>query len=110
MLEIREGLSQTDSFITSINSNQSNPIYSLTSQMYRLFKTNHWGQLAGFSAVFSRQIPLCGGREIFRGNSLSVGSPRLDPGGQYRRGYLSCRWEGRRKYFHFRSEIFSLQI
>ena len=42
ILEIREGLRETDSFITSINSNQSRPVYSLTSQMFLLFKSNDW--------------------------------------------------------------------
>ena len=101
MLEIREGLRETDSFITSINTNQSRPVYSLTSQMFLLFKTNHWGQLAGFSAVFSRQSSVCGGREVFAGNSLSLGSPGLDPGGLYRRGYLACRWEAVAEHGHF---------
>ena len=101
MLEIREGLSETANFITSINTNQTSPVYSLTSQMYLLFKTNHWGQLAGFSAVFSRQSSVCGGREIFAGNSLSVTSPRLDPAGIYRRGYVSCRWEVVADHRHF---------
>ena len=106
MLEIREGLSQTDSFITSINTNQSNPVYSLTSQMYLLFKTNHWGQLAGFSAVFSRQSSVCGGREIFAGNSLSLTSPRLDTTGVLRRGYISCRWEVVAAVRHFITATF----
>ena len=106
MLEIREGLSEADSFITSINTNQSSPVYSLTSQMYLLFKTNHWGQLAGFSAVFSRQSSVCGGRAIFAGNSLSVSSPRLDLTGVYRRGYVSCRWEVVADTRHFITALF----
>ena len=93
MLEIREGLRETDSLITNINTNQSRPVYSLTSQMFLRFKTNHWGQLAGFSAVFSRQSSVCGGRAVLAGKSLSLSSPRLDPAGLYRQGWLSCRWE-----------------
>ena len=73
MLEIREGLSETDNFITSIKTNQSlETVYSLTSQMYLMFKTNNWGQLAGFSAVFSRQNSVCGGREILAGNRRDI--------------------------------------
>ena len=100
-LEIREGLSEDDNFIVSINQNHSAPVFSLTNQMYLLFKSNSWGQLAGFSARFSRQNSPCGGREIFEGNSLSISSPRLESTGVYRRGYYSCRWEVLAEHRHF---------
>ena len=99
MLEIREGLSETDNFITSIKTNQSlETVYSLTSQMYLMFKTNNWGQLAGFSAVFTRQNSVCGGREILAGNRRDIqhshwSSPYIAP-------LLLVQSLGVLKYFH----------
>lgn len=59
--------------------------------MYLMFKSNNWGQGKGFTARFSREDPLCGGEQIFDGQSLSLQSPVLDRKGLYRRGYASCR-------------------
>ena len=106
MLEIREGLSETDNFITSIKTNQSlETVYSLTSQMYLMFKTNNWGQLAGFSAVFSRQNSVCGGREILAGNRRDIQHSHWSssPAPTLLRSHWSrcCRVL---KYFHARKE------
>ena len=92
-IEVREGLTENDDFITSINQNQSEPVFSLTNKMFILFKSNSWGQLAGFSARFSRQNSVCGGRRMLEENSLSISSPQLEWPGVYRRGYVRCRWE-----------------
>ena len=60
--------------------------------MYVLFKSNNWGQSKGFSARFTSEKSICGGKEYFEGQSLSIHSPYLNRDGVYRRGYLSCRW------------------
>ena len=98
---MREGLTENGQFIASISQNQSRPLHSLTNKMFISFRTNSWGQLAGFSARFSRQKSACGGREVFEDNSLSINSPRLDPTAVYRRGYVSCRWEILAEHRHF---------
>lgn len=68
------------------------PLYSLTSQMYLMFKSNNWGQAQGFSARFTSLPPVCGDDLTFEDQSLSIQSPKLSPNGIYRRGYLSCRY------------------
>ena len=101
IVEVRDGLSDQDSYITSFTGNSSGKVYTLGNKMHVLFRTNNWGQMAGFSARFVAMPPVCGGREVFQGQSLSLHSPEFDRYGLYRRGYVSCRWEVHAEHRHF---------
>ena len=105
-LDVRDGLTDKDSFIASVSGNSSSmhkkyilniiimfsePLFSLSNKMYLMFSSNSWGQDQGFSARFTRLSSLCGGDTRFKDQSLSIQSPRLPLNGLYRRGYISCR-------------------
>ncbi|XP_023334189.1 uncharacterized protein LOC111705771 [Eurytemora carolleeae] len=100
-IEFRDGLDESAPYICSVSGNFSNPIYSTGNSIQIIFKTNDWGQSEGFRARFQSQDRLCGGREILNQNSISLSQPNLDQQGQYRQGYVSCRWEVVAKPRHF---------
>ena len=117
ILEIREGLTDQSSYITTVENNHKGilqykqilnewfikwstdslyfilgPVFSLSNQMFIMFKSNNWGQEKGFSAEFSSMNSICGGDEKIKGSNIKIMSPKLQKNGSYRRGYYSCRF------------------